>query len=91
MLSDFELNIYKALDELVGSEKKFKILETEDILNTTKKFDTTADIAKIPDVIKDFKDKDLIDLRQDIPSKNFCGYNLNKKHISPITRIGGIL
>ena len=46
MLSDFELNIYKALDELVGSEKKFKILETEDILNTTKKFDTTADIPK---------------------------------------------
>ena len=37
MLSDFELNIYKALDELVGSEKKFKILETEDILNTLRR------------------------------------------------------
>ena len=71
MLSDFELNIYKALDELVGSEKKFKILETEDILNTTKKFDTTADIAKIPDVIKDFKDKDLIDLKYFTPEE-FC-------------------
>ena len=71
MLSDFELNIYKALDELVGSEKKFKILETEDILNTTKKFDTNADIIKIPDVIKDFKDKDLIDLKYFTPEE-FC-------------------
>lgn len=81
MLTNDELNLYKALYALVGTEKNHKVLELDEIVQSVKSIDENFEVEKIHDIISDFKNKDLIDLKYFTPDA-FC--LLTKKDLNEL-------
>lgn len=81
MLTNDELNLYKALYTLIGNEKNHKVLELEEIVQNVKEIDDSFDVEKIHDMISEFKNKDLIDLKYFTPDA-FC--LLTKKDLNEL-------